>query len=59
MCLFPNTYFLFQIEPGPCCHATLGFKVNSDLEKVTLLKQDVVDAIYELGPGMEQSINAL
>ena len=59
MCLFLNTYFLFQIEPALCYHAALVYKANNDLEKVTLLKQDVVDANYELGPGTEQSIKAL
>ena len=46
-------------EPTLCYHAALVYKANDELEKVRMLKQDLVDAIYELGPGMEQSIMAL
>lgn len=46
-------------EPALCYQAAEVYKANGELEKVKALKQDLMGAIYELGPGMEKNINAL
>lgn len=46
-------------EPALCYQAAEVYKANGEFEKVNVLKQDLLGAIYELGPGMEKNINAL
>lgn len=46
-------------EPALCYRAASVYKVTGELDKVRKLKGELVGAIYELGPGMEQAVNAL
>lgn len=46
-------------EPVLCYQAAEVYKANGEMDKVSKLKGDLVDAIYELGPTMEQRINLL
>ncbi len=46
-------------EPVLCYQAAEVYRANGERDKVTKLKGDLVDAVYELGPGMEKAINAL
>lgn len=46
-------------EPALCLQAAEVYKANGELEKVRKLKGDLVESIYELGPGMEKAIKAL
>lgn len=46
-------------EPVLCYQAAAVYSANGELEKVQKLKRDLVDAIYELGPNMENTIKSL
>lgn len=46
-------------EPALCYQAAVVYRASGELEKVQTLKNDLVGAIYELGPGMEEDIKAL
>lgn len=46
-------------EPVLCYQAAEVYGANGERDKVNQLKGDLVDAVYELGPGMEKDIHAL
>lgn len=46
-------------EPALCYQAAEVYSACGELEKVQVLKKDLMGAIYELGPSMERDIKAL